>query len=90
MLSTGNVAQSALQNSGFRKYAGDPLASSRINLPDEMYVVASATDLTVHGGVTSPTTRSGAFRALSDYVSAHPDAADSLQVVAVSSAVGTA
>jgi hypothetical protein len=88
MLGTGNVAQAARANSGFRKYAGDPLASSRVNLPDEAYVVASATDLTVHSAVTVPTTRSGAFRALSDYISAHPDAADSLQVVAANAAVG--
>ena len=84
----GSVAKAATVNSGTLKYAPPPLSSGLVGLKHETYVVASIADLTVQSGVTEPVTKGAAMQALSDYVSANPEAAGMLHVVSIHEAVG--
>jgi hypothetical protein len=84
----GSVAKAATSNAGTLKYAPPPFSSSLVGLKEDVYVVASMADLTVHPAVTQPVTKGAAMQALADYVSLNPAAAGTLQVVAIHEAVG--
>jgi hypothetical protein len=70
------------------KYAPAPFSNSLVGLKEDVYVVASMSDLTIHPAVTEPVTKGAAIQALADYVSANPAVAGTLQVVAIHEAVG--
>jgi len=84
----GAVAKAATMNSGTLKYAPPPLSSKLVSMKDDVFVVASMSDLTVQPGVTAPVTKGAAMQALTDYLARNPSAAGTLQVVAIHEAVG--
>ena len=75
---------------GFEAFAPDPRQPPRVALEEEGYVIASTTDLSVRVDISSPVTQGAADLALSEYLAAHPDERDGLQVIPMHEVEGAA
>lgn len=78
------MQQGALRNgatgiaaSGTRAYATAP----KLTQQEESFVVVSTSDLSIHQGVTAPTTKGAAMQALKEHLARNPGDRDTLQVV---------
>ena len=83
MLGRGAAARAALRHTGLAAFAPPPRQTRRAALGEDVYVVASTTDLQVRADITAPGTQGETYQALSDYVAAHPAERDTLQVIPV-------
>jgi len=78
---TGPVASSAL------KAIGDPAGPRAVQFAEPSYSIASSDDLTIRPDIARRTGRSGAYLALSQYLSNNPSAIGALQVIPSQDAV---
>jgi hypothetical protein len=81
MSQTGAAARSTLRSAGLGKFAPDPRAPALVGLDDEQYVIAGTDDLHQRNDISPPTTKGGAFAALSSHLANHPEDSGRLQVV---------
>jgi hypothetical protein len=81
MSQTGAAARSTLRSAGLGKFAPDPRAPALVGLDDEQYVIAGTDDLHQRNDISPPTTKGGAFAALSSHLANHPEDGGRLQVV---------
>jgi hypothetical protein len=83
MLGYGAAARAPIRTKGGKKFAPEPGRVVGAGFADEMYVIASTSDMSVRNDLAVPSSKGDAQSALRAHLAAHPDDRERLQVIAL-------
>jgi hypothetical protein len=82
MLGAGAAAQAPIKNKGSRRFASPADRDLGVGIDDEIYVIASTSDLSVRTDLAPPSSKGDAHAALKAHLARNPRDRDRLQVIA--------